>query len=92
MLDFAETKIYLRVDHNDEDMLIQMLMDTATAAAADYLNMPLEQMTTTVPSPIKSAAMLMVNDLYANREAQTDRQFYKNPTFENLLNPYRVHA
>ena len=92
MLDFAETKTYLRVDHYDDDALIQMLMDTATAAAADYLNMPLEQMTTTVPSPIKSAAMLMVNDLYANREAQGDRQFYKNPTFENLLNPYRAHS
>lgn len=92
MLDFAETKTYLRVDHDDEDMLIQMLMDTATAAAADYLNMPLEQMTTTVPNPIKSAAMLMVGDLYANREAQGDRQFYKNPTFENLLNPYRAHS
>ena len=92
MLDFAETKTYLRVDHNDEDMLILMLMDTATAAAADYLNMPLEQMTTTVPNPIKSAAMLMVNDLYANREAQTDRKLYGNETYQNLLNPYRVHS
>ena len=92
MLDFAETKTYLRVDHYDDDALIQMLMDTATAAAADYLNMPLEQMTTTVPSPIKSAALLLVGDLYANREAQSDRQFYKNPTFENLLNPYRAHS
>ena len=92
MLDFAETKLYLRCDHDEEDGLIQMLMTTATAAVADYLNMPLEQMTTTVPNPIKSAAMLMVNDLYANREAQTDRKLYGNETYQNLLNPYRVHS
>ncbi|MBS0506843.1 MAG: phage gp6-like head-tail connector protein [Proteobacteria bacterium] len=92
MLDFADTKTYLRVDHYDDDALIQMLMDTATAAAADYLNMPLEQMTTTVPSPIKSAALLLVGNLYENRESMSDRPYSKNPTFEALLNPYRVHS
>ena len=92
MLDFAETKLYLRCDHDEEDGLIQMLMTTATAAVADYLNMPLDQMTATVPSPIKSAAMLMVNDLYLNREAQGDRKLYGNDTYRNLLNPYRAHA
>lgn len=92
MLDLTETKLYLRVDHAEEDALILSLIAAATAAAADYLNMPLDQMTTTVPSPIKSAAMLMVNDLYENREAQTDRQLYRNTTYERLLNPYRAHA
>ena len=38
------------------------------------------------------AALLLVGALYEQRESQGDRQFYKNPTFENLLNPYRVHA
>ncbi len=92
MLTLPETKLHLRVDHYDDDALIQMLMDTATAAAADYLNMPLEQMTTTVPSPIKSAALLLVGNLYENRESMSDRPYSKNPTFEALLNPYRVHS
>ena len=92
MLTLAETKLHLRVDHNDEDVLIEALMTTATAACADYLNMPAEDLVVAVPAPIKSAALLLVGDLYANREAQGDRQFYKNPTFENLLNPYRAHA
>ena len=92
MLTLAETKLHLRVDHSDEDALITALMDTATAACADYLNMPAEDLVVAVPAPIKSAALLLVGDLYANREAQGDRQFYKNPTFENLLNPYRAHA
>ena len=92
MLTLAETKLHLRVDHDDEDALIAALMATATAACADYLNMEAADLVGAVPAPIKSAALLLVNDLYANREAQSDRQFYKNPTFENLLNPYRVHS
>ena len=92
MLTLAETKLHLRVDHDDEDALIAALMATATAACADYLNMPAADLVVAVPAPVKSAALLLVGDLYANREAQGDRQFYKNPTFENLLNPYRVHS
>jgi hypothetical protein len=43
----------------------------------------------TAAAPIKSAALLMVADLYENREAQTERQRYRNTTYERLLNPYR---
>ena len=92
MLTLAETKLHLRVDHSDEDTLIQSLMDTATAACADYLNMAAADLVVAVPAPVKSAALLLVGDLYSSREAVGERQFYKNPTFENLLNPYRVHA
>ena len=92
MLTLAETKLHLRVDTTDEDALITALMATATAACADYLNMPAADLVVAVPAPVKSAALLLVGTLYEQRESQGDRQFYKNPTFENLLNPYRVHA
>ena len=92
MLTLAETKLHLRVDHSDEDALITALMDTATAACAYYLNMAAADLVVAVPAPVKSAALLLVGDLYSSREAVGERQFYKNPTFENLLNPYRVHA
>ena len=92
MLTLAETKLHLRVDHSDEDALITALMDTATAACADYLNMAAADLVVAGPAPVKSAALLLVGDLYSSREAVGERQFYKNPTFENLLNPYRVHA
>ena len=92
MLTLAETKLHLRVDHDDEDVLITALMATATAACADYLNMEAADLVVAVPAPVKSAALLLVGTLYEQRESQGDRQFYKNPTFENLLNPYRVHA
>ena len=92
MLTLAETKLHLRVDHNDEDTLIQSLMDTATAACADYLNMEAADLVVAVPAPIKSAALLLIGTLYEQRESVGERPYNRNPTFEALLNPYRVHA
>ena len=92
MLTLTETKLHLRVDHNDEDVLIEALMTTATAACADYLNMDAADLVVAVPAPIKSAALLLVGALYEQRESQGDRPYNKNPAFEMLLAPYRVHA
>ena len=92
MLTLAETKLHLRVDHSDEDALITALMDTATAACADYLNMEAADLVVAVPAPIKSAALLLIGTLYEQRESVGERPYNRNPTFEALLNPYRVHA
>ena len=92
MLTLAETKLHLRVDHNDEDALIAALMATATAACADYLNMEAADLVVAVPAPVKSAALLLVGTLYEHRESVSERPFSKNPAFEALLNPYRVHS
>ena len=92
MLTLAETKLHLRVDHNDEDALIAALMATATAACADYLNMEAADLVVAVPAPVKSAALLLVGTLYEHRESVSERPFSKNPAFEALLNPYRAHA
>ena len=90
MLTLEETKLHLRIDHEHEDALIFALMATATTATADYLNMDKAQLTTTVISPVRAAALLMVAGLYENREDQTDRQLYRNDTYYRLLAPYRV--
>ena len=92
MLTLPETKLHLRVDHNDEDALIEALMTTATAACADYLNMPAADLVVAVPAPVKSAALLLIGTLYEQRESVGERPYNRNPTFEALLNPYRVHA
>ena len=92
MLTLEETKLHLRVDSDDEDVLIEALMATATAACADFLNMPAADLVVAVPAPVKSAALLLVGNLYENRESMGDRPYSKNPTFEALLNPYRAHA
>ena len=92
MLTLEEVKRHCRIDHNDEDALIEALMATATAACADFLNMPAADLVVAVPAPVKSAALLLVGNLYENRESMGDRPYSKNPTFEALLNPYRAHA
>ena len=92
MLTLEEVKRHCRIDHNDEDALLLALIDTAIAACADFLNMPAADLVVAVPAPVKSAALLLVGNLYENRESMGDRPYSKNPTFEALLNPYRAHA
>lgn len=85
-----EAKLHLRVDSTEEDTYISGLIDAATAAAADYLGVDLS---TDLPTPVRAAILLQVGDLYANREAQgqgTASQYFQNPTYERLLNPYRA--
>ena len=43
-----------------------------------------------VPAPIKAAILMMVADMYANREAQMAADMTPNPTVDALLGPYRV--
>ena len=90
LLTLADVKLHCRIDTNDEDSLLGALIATATTAVADYLNVT--TVDSTAAAPVKSAALLLVGTLYENRESQGDRQFYKNPAFEALLNPYRVHS
>lgn len=45
-----------------------------------------------INDPMRAAALLLVADLYENREGQTERPLFRNATFERLLNPYRVMA
>lgn len=90
MLDLQDTKLFLRVDQNVEDTIIQAMIDAATAATADYLNMDAADLDTDAPEPVKSATLLMVADLYANRERQSPQALFRNDTYERLLNPYRA--
>ena len=92
MLTLEETKLHLRVDSDDEDTAIQAMIDAAAAACADFLNMEVDDLDTAAPAPVKSAALLLVGDLYANRESQGERAYHQTLTFERLLNPYRVHS
>lgn len=45
---------------------------------------------TAAPQPIKVAILLMVGDMYANREAKTEGGMLINPTVRMLLDPYRT--
>ncbi|WP_353618339.1 head-tail connector protein [Paracidovorax avenae] len=90
LLTLADAKLHCRIDDDAEDLAIQAIVDAATAAVADYLNMDLDDVDSDAPAPVKSAALLLVADLYANREASSERPLVRNPTFALLLNPYRL--
>lgn len=87
-----EVKNYLRVDQDAEDGLIAFLLDAATDAAADYINLTPAELAPAMPAPVKAAILLQVADLYENRERQGSEAYYQNRTYERLLNPYRVMA
>ncbi|WP_027995403.1 head-tail connector protein [Simplicispira psychrophila] len=90
MLTLQETKLHLRVDDDAEDALLLGLIAAATLAVGDHINSPVP-LDNTAPAPIKSAALLLVGDLYLWRESQTDRPLTDNRAFERLLAPYRVY-
>lgn len=90
LLTIDEAKLHCRIDHDAEDSAIAGMIAAATAAVADYLNV--DAVDDTAAAPIKSAALLLVADLYENREAQGERPLHRNSTFTRLLDPYRVHA
>lgn len=46
--------------------------------------------TTPMPKPLKFAMLLVIGDLYANREGQGDKSYNVNPAVQNLLSFYRI--
>ena len=92
LLSLADAKLHCRIEQNEEDTAVQAMVDAAIAAVADHLNMDADDLDSDAPAPVKAAALLLVADLYANREAQTDRPLHPNATFARLLAPYRAYS
>jgi hypothetical protein len=85
-----EALTHIRQDAGIEDAAVQAMIDAATVAAWDYLGVDLSD---DIPAPVRAAILLQVGDLYENREAGgqgTHLQYFVNPTYERLLNPYRA--
>lgn len=86
MTTLVEVKQYLRVQHDEDDQFIERLIVAGEGHVEHYLG---DDMPSPVPAPIKAAILLLVADLYENRERQQDVKLYRNPTFDLLLKPYR---
>ena len=81
----AEAKQHLRVTSNDEDALIELYVGAAMDHIKKYLNRE-----PPVTFAIKAAALLIMADLYENREAQLiGDSVNENPAVYRLLFPYR---
>ena len=66
LLSLAETKLFLRVDDDEEDTLIAGLILTAAETVLAHADGLLED--DTVPESVRTSALLHVARLYDNRE------------------------
>lgn len=98
VLTLPEIKTHLRLeaDETAEDALLASLNEAAHDHAEQYLGRSIpwdddEGATVDVPASVKAAELLIVGDLYENREAQmVGVTVESNPTVERLLHFYRV--
>ena len=97
-ISLAEAKQHLRLqeDSGEEDAYIEMLIKTALRHVKDYIDRPFtdpvcqdEDNDTLLAAPLRYAALLILGDLYENREAQQGMTLNINMTCQNLMNPYR---
>ncbi|WP_188260865.1 head-tail connector protein [Azospirillum tabaci] len=90
-----EAKAHLRVDGTDDDADIDLKLAAAEDLAAQVLNRPVPWTNVDgdevpVPASVKAAILLILGDLYANREASiVGTSHTVNPTVERLLWPHR---
>lgn len=88
MITLNEAKQHIRVDVTDDDSAISAMIEAAKAHIENYTGVVYAD--GEVPAPVKSAALILVADLYENRQLQVETALYTNRTFAQLLNPYRV--
>lgn len=85
-MNLTEAKAHLRVTHDLENTLIQGYLDAALAHVANYLG---DDLPDPMPAPVEAAVLLLMADLYINRERQADKPLSENSAYALLLNPYR---
>lgn len=67
MLTLSETKLYLRIDGDDEDTLVSSLIEMAKELVEDILRKKLTEFEE-VPETVRHAVLLTVATLYEQRQ------------------------
>ena len=93
----CEAKKHLLVDNsfNDDDEYILALIDIAEEAVSININIPLDSITVggELPPAVKAAILLLVGNLYANREPVAYTSVSKVPyTFDYLISLYKNYS
>lgn len=83
-------KKHMRVDHSHEDDLIRTYFFSALEWVERYTQRCFSPITAEgLPPSVFSAVMLIVADLYENREAQQDKPLSTNKNVLMFLHPLR---
>lgn len=85
----AYVKLHLRITTDDEDSLLMLY----AAAALEHIRHVTRKDWPTIeecPAELPVAALLLVADMYENREAQTATPLTQNKAVERLLWPHRA--
>lgn len=96
VLTLDEIKAHLRLDGNEEDAHLTLLSEAAEDYAAQYLGRSLPWLDDSgapvpVPASVRAALLLVIGDLYENREGvMVGTIAAVNPTVERLLHFHRV--
>ena len=90
VLTVDEVKQHLRIDNDEEDTLIEVLIRQAQASAEDFCRVSFEE---DAAEPVRLACLLFVSYHYENRDIP-DMVTYKSMrmAFEHLLYPHRDPA
>jgi len=92
VVEIAEVKTHLRIQNDLEDSALEIYIAAADEIICNYCNLdalPTGESPDPVPASMRAAALLIVGDLYKNKEANLDKQAYANPAVDALLYPYR---
>ena len=83
-----ELKTHLRIQHNEEDSLLESLLLQAQAVAEDHCREAFEN---DAPEPVRLAVILMASYFYENRDL-SDKAGYKTmySAFRALVSPHEV--
>lgn len=91
MLSLEETKLYLRVDSDEEDNLITSFIKTSREIVEDILRFNLSEYET-LPETIKQAMLFIVATLYESRQVGNGNEIKMKELIETvrrMISQYR---
>ena len=95
MLNLKRAKEHLNIeeDFTDDDEYIQSLINVSYDVVNKHINNPIEEVVNEngdIPSPLEHAMLLMIGNLYQNREIASFANATRLPyNYEYLLNFYK---